>query len=322
MKKFVLLTITVCMLLSVLCGCSSNYSDNGKLEIVTTIFPEYDWVSSILGEKAANAELKLLTENGVDMHSYQPSTDDVLAISKCDVFVYVGGESDTWTKDALKNSVNKDMKVINLMEILGQAVKEEELKEGMTEESSEENNSDEKETDEHVWMSLKNAEIICKELCKALSEADSENKAVYEKNTEKYIEQLTALDKKYEDTVKSAKHNTLVFADRFPFRYLTDDYSLDYFAAFPGCSAETEASFKTISFLSGKVDELKLGSVMTIDGSDQKIAQTVRDNTKAKNQKILSLDSMQSVNKDDISQGTKYISVMEKNLDVLKEALN
>lgn len=276
----------------------------------------------ILGDKADHAEVTMLLDNGVDLHSYQPTADDIIKISDCDLFIYVGGESDGWVKDALKEATNKDMQVINLLDVLGEQVKEEEVVEGMEAEEEESEDEDEPEHDEHVWLSLKNAETLCNAITDALEEIDPANKDAYAANAASYLEKLAALDGKYQTVVDNAARKTVLFGDRFPFRYLVDDYGLSYYAAFVGCSAETEASFETISFLAGKVDELGLPCVLTIEGAQHKIAETIVQNSAAKNQSILTLNSMQSTTSADAVNGTTYLSVMESNLDVLKQALN
>ena len=317
------------------CHLKPNTKNDKKLSIVTTIFPEYDWVMNILGDKKENAEVTMLLDNGVDLHSYQPTADDIVKIKTCDMFIYVGGESDEWVEDVLETADNKDMVVINLLEELGDQVKEEELIEGMQDEDEHEEDHDEDhdhehehhheegevEYDEHVWLSLKNAKILVEKISKKLQTLDATNADSFEKNTKAYIEKLDALDKEYEAAVAEGSIKTLLFGDRFPFRYLVDDYGLTYYAAFIGCSAETEASFETIAFLSEKVNELNLHTILTIEGSDQKIAKTIVENTSSKDQKIMVLDSMQSVTSKDVSGGENYYSVMEKNLEVLKEAL-
>ncbi len=300
---------------------SDNDSDGKRLQIVTTIFPEYDWVKQILGDQADNAEITMLLDNGVDPHSYQPTAEDIMKISSCDLFVYVGGESDEWVEDALQEAVNKDMKALNLLDVLGEDAKEEELVEGMEGKEQEGQREDGPEYDEHVWLSLKNSEAFLKALTDALSETDPDNAGGYQANRAAYGEKLSALDAKYQSVIDAALQKTLLFGDRFPFRYLVDDYGLSYYAAFAGCSAETEASFETIAFLAQKVDELGLSNVLTIEKSDQKIAQTIVQNTRDKDQKILALDSMQSVTSEDISDGVTYLSIMERNLDILREAL-
>ena len=293
-----------------------------KLNIVTTIFPEYDWTRAILGDRADDVNLTMLLDNGTDLHSFQPAVKDIMKVSSCDLLIYVGGESDQWIEDALESAQNKDMKTINLMEVLGDSIKEEETVEGMQESDHGHEDEDEKEYDEHVWTSLRNASVICGIIAETLEEMDPENKDVYASNAATYQEKLSDLDTEYQNTVDSAKQNTLLFADRFAFRYLVDDYGLNYYAAFSGCSAESEASFKTVTFLADKLDELGLKTVLTIEKSDDRIAQTVIENTETKDQKILELNSMQSITSDEIADGVTYLSVMEDNLNVLKEALN
>ena len=475
---------------------SETDTDDARLKVVTTIFPEYDWVRQIAGDELSNMDLTMLLDNGVDLHSYQPTADDIMKISDCDLFVYVGGESDEWVNDALKEAVNKDMQVINLLDVLKDSIKTEEAMPGMQAEEghnhgyshfadsdvkdrdltdwsgewqsvypylengdleevmekkaesgdktaeeykayyetgyktdvekividgengtieftkngvsakadyeykgyqiydyqsgsrgvryffeavngssdapkyvqfsdhgiapgkaehfhiyagnesfdalSEEMENwptyypadmtgseivedmlehEEKEYDEHVWLSLKNAEVLCNAIAEALETADPDHKDTYAANAASYVQSLSSLDTQYQEAVANASQNTLLFGDRFPFRYLVDDYGLNYYAAFAGCSAESEASFETISFLAKKVDELGLKNILTIEKSDQKIANTILENTTDKNQKILTLDSMQSTTSEDVANGTTYLSVMENNLNVLKEAL-
>ena len=507
MKKMIPLFLVLTMVVGLLAGCGkknaaeTGESDSNKLSVVTTIFPEYDWVKEILGDKAESTDLTMLLDNGVDLHSYQPTADDIVKISDCDLFIYVGGESDKWVDDALKEATNKDMKVIDLLEVLGDSVKTEETVEGMQEtehahdhskevstfedhevqdrslsdwagswqsaypfaldgtlddafaamaeegemaadeyktyyqngyktditnidiagdhiaftyEDGKKVGSDykyigyyiqnwstgtkaamyrfeavdrtsgapiciefndhmiesaapehfhirmsnesfdaivdpekswptffpadmtgedlcehmeghghdhEEEADEHVWLSLKNAKTLVTAISDALQELDPDNKDTYAANTSAYIEKLSALDGAYQSAVDGAARKTVLFGDRFPFRYLVDDYGLSYYAAFAGCSAESEASFETVSFLAKKVDELKLPCVLTIEGKNHKIAETIVENTAEKNQKILTMDSMQSTTSEDVANGTTYLSVMEQNLSMLKEAL-
>lgn len=332
MKKIITLMLVAVLAVCALSGCGTSKSGEDtkdkKIKIVTTIFPEYDWVMQILGDKADKADVTMLLDKGVDLHSYQPSTADIAKISEADVFIYVGGESDEWVEDVLKEAKNKKLKVINLMDVMGDKAKEEEVKEGMqpeeeehAEEAKDGKEEEEVEYDEHVWLSLKNAKIFTKKIADVLSEVDKDNAKTYQANYESYAKKLDDLDKKYADAVASAKNKTLVFGDRFPFRYLVNDYGLDYYAAFVGCSAESEASFETVTFLAKKIDELGLGNVLTIEGKNHKIAKTVVDNTKNKNQKVLTLDSMQSTTAKDVKDGATYLGIMEKNLEVLKEAL-
>ena len=503
MKKITALLLALMMLAGVLAGCGKpkDAGKAGKLKVVTTIFPEYDWVRAILGDKAENAEITMLLDNGVDLHSYQPTADDIVRISDCDLFVYVGGESDGWVENALQNAANRNMKVINLLEVLGDSVKTEETVEGMQETEHAHDHSKEvstfedhevqdrslsdwagswqsaypfaldgtlddafaamaeegemtadeyktyyqngyktditnidiegdhiaftyedgkkvgsdykyigyyiqnwstgtkaamyrfeavdrtsgapvciefndhmiesaapehfhirmsnesfdaivdpekswptffpadmtgedlcehmeghghdhgEEKDEHVWLSLKNAKTLVGAIADALQELDPDNKDTYAANASAYIEKLSALDGAYQSAVDGAARKTVLFGDRFPFRYLVDDYGLRYYAAFVGCSAESEASFETVSFLAKKVDELKLPCVLTIEGKNHKLAETIVQSTAGKNQKVLTMDSMQSMTSKDAANGATYLSVMEQNLSVLKEAL-
>ena len=495
-KKFFAMLLAVALFGTFAAGCGSASADNvaQNIKIVTTIFPEYDWVREVLGGGADNADITMLLDNGVDLHSYQPTADDIVKISDCDLFIYVGGESDGWVNDALKNATNKNMKVINLLDVLKDTIKTEEAVPGMQAEESHNHGvadfadsdvkdrslsdwdgewqsvypyvldgtldsvmkkkadsgtktaeeykksyissyetdiekisidgntitytrkdgtstatydsegfyirhkddgskqmrykyqkasgdanaptyivfsdhnissaepehfhlyfgedgfdslveegkhfptfypasltgaeiademleHEEKEYDEHVWLSLKNAEVLVNAISASLQELDPDNKDAYAANSDAYVKKLSALDADYQAAVDAASNKTVLFGDRFPFRYLVDDYGLSYYAAFAGCSAESEASFETISFLAKKVDELKLPCVLTIEGKDHKIAETIVQNTTSKNQKVLTMDSMQSTTSKDVKNGTTYLSVMEKNLSVLKEAL-
>ncbi|MGP1366335.1 MAG: metal ABC transporter substrate-binding protein [Schwartzia sp. (in: firmicutes)] len=361
MKKFLSLFF-VCLMTLALAGCGApapvKEEKSAKLRVVTTIFPLYDWTRAILGGESSHVELTMLLDKGVDLHSYQPTADDVLKISTCDVFIYVGGESDAWVKDALKTATNKNMVVLNLMEVLGSRAKVEETTEGMEahhhhhdhdaahEEEAHHHHHDAAheeeahrhdhdavheehghehhhapEYDEHIWLSLKNAQFLTDAIADALAKADAAHAETYRKNVAAYREKLASLDKAYQAAVDGATHKTLLFCDRFPFRYLADDYGLTYYAAFSGCSAETEASFETVAFLANKLAELKLPAVLTIEGKNHKIAETVIATAKMPTEKVLTLDSLQSTTAADVAKGATYVDAMKKNLDVLKQAL-
>ena len=325
MKKSVSVLLVVLLLMGCLFACSpaeKSVSDS-RIRIVTTIFPEYDWVRNVLGDNPANIDVTMLLDTGVDLHSFQPTAADILTVSACDLFIYVGGESDDWVKDALQESGREDRIVINLLDVLGDSVKEEEVVEGMQEEEHDDADGEEEEAeyDEHVWLSLQNAIVLTERISEAIQRIDPDHAETYRCNTAAYTEKLNALDTEYRKAVGDASQKTLLFGDRFPFRYLTDDYGLSYYAAFVGCSAETEASFETIIFLANKADELSLQAVMTIEGTDHRIAETIVQNTQSKDQRILALDSMQATTAKDVQNGVTYLSVMEKNLAVLKDAL-
>lgn len=323
-NRIIILFLAVVMLLSTVgCGAMPQRAD-GTIRVVCTIFPVYDWAREIIGD-ADDIELILLVKNGADLHSYQPTADDIITISECDVFIYVGGESDAWVSEVLSRSDNEDMRVLNIMEILGDSVYEEEAAEGMQAVTHEADDGhvheDGTEYDEHVWLSLRNAELVCRHIAELLKEVDSEYREIYDKNLEAYVSDLQDMDQAYTDTLASAEHDTVLCADRFPFLYLVRDYGIQYYAAFTGCSAETEASFETLQFLIEKLEETGLSVVLVPDGSDRTLAQTVIDGTRKKDQSIMMLDSMQSVTQQDIEEGVTYLSVMEANLEVLYTAL-
>ena len=311
-------------------NAKTTEGEGKKIKVVSTIFPSYDWAKEVVGDLKDSYDFTLLLDKGTDLHSYQPTPDDIAKIAEADLFIYVGGESDGWVDDALKVATNKDMKVINLVEVLGDKAKTEEVVEGMQAEEEEEHSGEiaeggeaceENEIDEHVWLSLKNASGYVKSIEEALADIDKNNAATYEKNAAAYISKLNDLDKEYKDVVDASTNKTVLFGDRFPFRYLVDDYGLKYYAAFVGCSAETEASFNTVVFLANKVDELNLGDVLTIENSDGKIAKTIIDNTKDKNKNVDVLNSMQSVTAKDVEAGETYLKIMQSNLEVLKKVL-
>ena len=342
MKKTIVWLFVLCICGSMLSACLPNRetTSNGfddKLSVVVTSFPVYDWTREIIGS-AGGIELSLLSKEGLDPHSFQPSVEDLTRMAKSDMFIHVGGESDAWVHDALRNFADADIKVINLVGILGESVKNEEIVEGMehdydhdhTDEHEYEHahtNDHDHETerlqtlDEHVWLSLRNAQTICRSIAETLSNLDPVNGGTYTQNCAEYLVKLDALDRQYDIAVNEARGRTLVFGDRFPFRYLVDDYGLQYFAAFPGCSAETEASFETIVFLASKLDELELDSIVVIDGSNRKIADIILLSSANREREILELDSMQSVNAGAIASGYTYLGAMGKNLEVLKVAL-
>jgi len=317
---------------------------DGKIRIVCMIFPQYDWLRKVIGEKIENYDIKLLLDNGSELHSYQPTVEDMAEISSSDFFFYVGGESDAWVKDALKSAKNPNLKAVSLLEMLEDYAKVEEDIEGAMEHKHEHGDADHEkedenistvdilqeekhkhgeEYDEHMWLSLKNAEVAVERVSQIISELDPENAFIYQKNSKQYEQNLQSLDMQYENTVENAKRKIILFGDRFPFRYLADDYGLTYYAAFEGCSAETGVSFETIIFLAGKMDEENLPVIFTLENANKQLAKVIVENTNEKNQEILTLHSMQSVTKRQINQeGFSYLGLMQENLNVLNEALN
>lgn len=294
-------------------------TDSGKRIIVTTIYPVYDWTREIIGE-TDSVSLILLQDSGTDLHSFQPSAEDIVTLCSCDLLIYVGGESDRWVDDALQNAVDPDHVSVSLMKLLGDAAREEELLPGMQADAEKE--SSESELDEHVWLSLKNAAYFCEKIASYLSELDPANAGRYEANASDYITRLKDLDEQYESAVAEAKHPVMLFGDRYPFAYLAADYDIGCWAAFSGCSAETEASFETIVFLARKLNEEDLPAILKLESSDGSVAEAIRSASNRQSVRILTLDSMQSAGSADLIDGPSYLDRMRSNLEVLKEALN
>lgn len=328
MKRFFTVFFSLMLAVSLFSACSKSETpesgesvrpESKKLSIVCSIFPQYDFCKEIVGE---NAELTLLLKSKVDMHNYKPSAEDILKIRNSDIFIDIGGESDEWANEVFETVKSETPLVLSLINVVD--AKDEKALEGMeTEEHDHDDESHEgeehAEKDEHVWTSLKNAELIVKAITEKVCALDPENADEYEKNSKTYLSKLSSLEKEYAETVKTAKRKVLLFGDRFPFGYLADDYSLECYAAFSGCSAETRASFETIAFLAGKVKEKELPFVLKIDGSDGSVAKTVASQSNAE---VRTLNSCQSVSEDDIKNGVSYLSIMKDNLSVLKEVLN
>ena len=322
-------TSLLCLLL-IFTSCKAKHGDfSDKLKIVTTIFPLFEWTHNLSysdNNTTDNKILTLLVKNGIDLHSYQPSVAEISQISNADIFIYVGGESDYWVKDALAQANNKNMLVLNLMDILKNNLKEEESFIGDCEESSpdscENNNEDEEiEYDEHVWLSVKNAKICVKAISEALIKADPENQDLYNRRFADYMNKLNALDLSFERDIKAMPKDTVIICDRFPFKYLFDDYGIKYYAAFKGCSAETEASFETVSYLSNKVSEIDAKAVLVTESSDKKLAKTIIYNSNNKFADIYVVDSLQSTSLREAFNGKTYLATMYANLTNIKKAL-
>ena len=316
-KKYLCALFAALTALTLLFASACDFSSDGKLHIVCTIFPQYDWVRE-LTEGADNVEVTLLEDSGADLHNFRPSAADKVSILNSDLFVYTGGESDDWARTLLENA-DKDVRSLDLIEALGDRALTEE--EGI-EESGEHDHEHEDEVDEHIWLSVQNAKVLVSAITEELCGVDEENAALYQSNAASYLAELSDLDELFEETVSSAKRSVLVFADRYPFRYLAHDYGLTCYAAFSGCSAESEASFATILALVRHVEENALPYVMVLENSTQGIAKQVIDNTKSKDQGILVLNSLQSVTREDIENRATYLGLMKEDLAVLKTALN
>lgn len=306
-KKWIL---ALCLVLLCLTGCQQEQKKDA-LSVVAVIFPEYDWARQIIGPDS-DIQLHLLVDDGVDPHSFQPTVADIVTVSECDLLIYGGGESDAWLEDALKGT---EKRTVALLPLLGEKAHQEEIVAGMQVSQPED------ETDEHVWLSLPNAALFCTAIADQLTELDPDHADLYQANLEAYLEKLRNLDEAYRETIQNANQDTIVVCDRFPYRYLTEDYGLKYYAAFPGCSAETGASFETVVFLSDRVQELDLKALIVTETSDGRLAQTVAENTGRSGIAILTLDSMQSVSGQQ-AKNKDYLSTMEANRQVLEQALD
>lgn len=316
-KKIAAAIVSLVLLLTTLCSCSEKRSENdssadgSKISVVSTIFASYDFTRQIGGD---NIELTMLLKPGMESHDYDPTPKDIINIRNADLFIYVGGESDEWVNDILESNEQKPKKVISLMSCVDNV--QEETVEGM--ETEEENSDGKAEYDEHVWTSPKNAVIITKKISEALKELDKENAPKFEKNTVDYCTRLSSLDNEFKNVVANAKRKTLIFGDRFPFRYFVDEYELKYYAAFPGCASESEPSASTVSFLIEKVREEKIPVVFTIEFSSGKVADVICESTDAKKRMF---HSCHNITQEEFNDGVTYIELMNENLKNLKEAL-
>lgn len=316
MKKNKLFAV-ICFIsfLFILTSCHSgevSEKADDKINIVTTIFPSYDFAREIAGESRAN--IKMLLKPGAEAHSYEPTPQDIIAIQNCDVFVYVGGESEEWVKNILSSIDTSNMSIIAMIDCVDAV--EEEVVEGM--QGAEDKYAYEPEYDEHVWTSPINAIKITERISEAIINKDIKNKEYYQQRTLSYIEKLRELDREFREAADSARTKTIIFGDRFPCRYFADEYGLKYYAAFPGCSSETEASARTVSFLIDKVNDENIPVVMYPELSNKKVAVTICESTGAK---ALQFNSCHNVTSDEFKDNVSYLSLMKENAETLKEAL-
>lgn len=311
-KGLVLAGLFLATLFLSACGQAGREISYNK-KIISTTFSAYDWACNVVGA-TEGYDLLYLTKSGVDLHSFNPTSRDITDIATADLVIYIGGPSDQWVKDAIKNKVNPKQQVICLMDFLKNQIVEEELVEGMTEKEEEEEGI---EYDEHVWMSLDNASLVTKEIASILASIDSPNASTFESNAVNYTDKLTSLKADFQGKMQERTKDTILVCDRFPFRYLFDEFDLKYYAAFPGCSAESEAGFDTVVFLSNKVDELNLSFVCVLENSPGQISKVVLDTAKKKDVEVLTLNSLQSISLKDIEVGASYISIMEDNLKTI-----
>lgn len=309
-RKIILLIVMMALVLS---GCTAGVETKPReLKVVSTIFASYDFARQIAGDYG---EISMLLKPGAESHSYEPTPKDIVTIGECDVFIYVGGENDAWVDDILESVDTSNMIIIKMLDLVDKC--KEEHVEGMEHDHDHEEHEHE-EWDEHVWTSPKNAMIICEKICDAFCQVNQVREKDYKDNLASYIEELKALDDSFSDAVENGNRSTLVFGDRFPLRYFTEEYGLKYYAAFPGCSSDTEASAATIAFLIDKVKEEKIPVVFKIELSSDNIARTIAEDTGAT---VRTFNTCHNVTAEEFSQGVTYISLMEQNLEVIKEAL-
>ena len=296
-----------------LCSCASqNEADNAdsqKLKIISTVFPPYDLARQIAGD---NVDISILLPPGSESHTYEPTAKEIIEIQNCDIFLYIGGENEQWAEKIISSNKSDSVKTVKLIDCV-KTLEEAELHE---EEHEEEHSH---ETDEHIWTSPKNEQLMLTAVYDAICEADPENKAVYTKNKDSYNEQLSELDKAYKEAIDNAKNKTIIIADKFPFRYLAEEYGLDCYAAFSSCSDESEPSAAAMTSLISKIKELKIPVVYYLEFSSTKVADTLCSETGASS---LMLHSCHNVSKEDLEKGISYVDLMKQNLENLKTALN
>ena len=324
MKKKALLTAVIMCLLT-FTGCMQSNADyiknnnNSELSIVTTCFPPYDFARAVKGN---TDNITMLISAGAEAHSYEPTPLDILKIQQCDVFIYIGGEGEVWA-DEILNSMDTSGKYILKLSDYAELLEEADI-EGANSAHEHHNHSEHEEEhddcdfDEHIWTSPENAISMTEAVCNTLSDADSKKADLYRKNTEEYTDKLRKLDSDFRDMIFGAKSNLIVVGDRFPFRYLADEYNLQYYSAFSGCSSETEPGVYTMAFLINKVLENKVKNIFCLEFSTRKVAEKLSDATGAE---ILTLHSCSNVSRDDFRNNVTYIDLMYQNLNTLKEAL-
>ncbi|MBR3177444.1 zinc ABC transporter substrate-binding protein [Candidatus Saccharibacteria bacterium] len=317
-SKIIIVFVAIMLaIIGAVVGFSNLNKNNKKVSIITTNFPAYDFARAVAGEEA---DIKMLIKPGAEIHDFEPTPQDIIDIKNSKMFIYTGGESDEWIEDVLDDINTNDTKLFRMMDVV-EAV-EEEIADGMEHEDGneegQEHEKEEAEYDEHVWTSLKNAQKIVGNIKDELVKISPENKDIFESNAEKYVNKLGKIEQEFQNVVKNGSRKTIVFGDRFPLRYFVDDYGLSYFAAFPGCSDQTEASSKTVAFLVDKIKSEKIPVVFKIEMSSGKIADTIANETGAK---VLTFNSAHNISADDFKNGMTYAEIMEKNVKALEEAL-
>lgn len=320
MKKILISILMLCTL--VVSGCSFDFfsEDEDDFSIVATNFASYDFARAV-AEDNEDALVEMLLTPGTDSHSYEPTPQDIIDIQNADVFIYVGGDSDSWVDDILEDIDTSNLTIIKLMDLV--EVVEEEIVEGMEsdheDEDEEEDHEEEVEYDEHVWTSPVNCITIIEKLTDVIVDLDNENKEIYESSAAEYISELEEIDLTFEQIVSEADSNYLVFGDKFPFRYFVDEYNLEYSAAFSGCSESTEASASTIAYLIDKVNEENIPVILKIELTSSDIADTISDATGAI---VLEFNAGHNISQEEFDEGLTLVDIFWSNTEVLKEALN
>ena len=338
----VLVVLLASLMLILASGCAGTGSDSEKLNsengqdspvILCAGFSEYDWARNILGDNSGGLTLSLLNDSGIDMHSYQPSVADMARLSNCDLLIYTGGISEYWINEATENSEDGKFDILSLMDYFTENPSlfptyeqdEHDHDHGHKHEhdvDDADEHEHEHEADEHIWLSVKMAPVFCEAIAERIFALDPANADYYQENLASYCKELAALDAEFTDTVANAKCDVLLFADRYPFTYLMQDYGIHCHAAFSGCSAETEASFETIIDLAEDLNTDNLSHIVILKGSTDELAQTIIKAAGASQIGIETLDSLQSVTADDIEGGLTYITAMQQNKEVISECLN
>lgn len=316
LRRGVAWLVLLCMSLCLLAGCEGPSADGGKIQIVCTTFPLYDWTKNIVGD-SDSVSVELLVKSGTDLHSFQPSVADIAKISSADLLIHIGGSSDTWVQDAAKQA--KGTELLTLSEIGGITLRSTDMEEEEMHGSAADHHHH--DFDEHIWLSLKNAMVCSQAIANAVSALDAENATLYAGNLEKYRAELSSLDKEFEELTQNAEQKPVIFADRFPFIYTFSDYDIGYLSAFSGCDTDAEASFETVIKLAEAVDKDQIKYILVTESSDKKIANQVISASNSGNASVLILDSMQSVTYAQIENGASYTAIMRSNLEVLETVL-
>ncbi len=316
LKRKLLAVITAAATVLSLCACSSesgySNSDSGKLKIISTVFPPYDLARQIAGD---NAEISILLPPGSEIHNYEPSAKDMIAIRNCDIFLYIGGENEQWAEKLINSNDTENVTAVKLIDYVPTLSEDEDEHDHDHDHDHEHGH----ETDEHIWTSPKNAQLMLSAVYDAICKVDPSDKQTYTKNKDAYAKQLSDLDDAYRSAVDNAKNKTIVLADKFPFRYLAHEYGLEFSAAFAACSDESEPGVSTMIKLTKTIKENNIPAVYYLEFSSTKIADTLCDETGATK---LMLHSCHNVSKQDIENNVSYVDLMKQNLENLKLTLS